>query len=119
MAKIPYKQQPLFWVGDSREQLSAFPVALKRSFGFALRLVQNGLTPDNAVPLAGLGTGVYELKDNARGDTYRVVYLIKLRKGVYVIDAFMKKSKSGRALPREIAARLQQRIREARRQDGK
>lgn len=119
MAKLPYKTSDLFWAGDSREQLSAFPMTVKRGFGFALRLVQNGLTPDNAVPLTGLGSGVFELKDNARGDTYRVVYLIKLRKGVYVLDAFMKKSKSGRALPREIRARLQQRIIDARRQDGK
>lgn len=93
------------------------PKTAKRRLGFGLRQVQNGLTPDFAAPLAGLGPGAFELKTDSGGDTYRVVYVIKLKKGVYVLDAFKKKSKSGKAIPREILARLVRRAKEAREHD--
>jgi phage-related protein len=117
MAKLPYAAGEIFWVGDSKEQLSSFPLAAKKRLGFGLRQVQNGLMPEIAKPLSGLGSGVYELKANARGDTFRVVYLLKLKKAVYVIDAFQKKSKRGSQTPKEIRERLKRRIAEARRHD--
>jgi hypothetical protein len=49
--------------------------------------------------------------------TFRVVYLLKLKKAVYVIDAFQKKSKRGSQTPKEIRERLKRRIAEARRHD--
>jgi phage-related protein len=113
MANLPYKLNPLVWLGDSKEELSGFPNALKRSFGFGLRQVQNGETPAMAKPLGGYGSGVYELCDDFGGDTY----VIKLRKGVYVIDAFKKKSKQGRKIPKEVKQRLQTRIAYAREMD--
>jgi phage-related protein len=117
MAKLPYAAGEIFWVGDSKEQLSSFPLAAKKRLGFGLRQVQNGLMPEIAKPLSGLGSGVYELKANVRGDTFRVVYLLKLKKAVYVIDAFQKKSKRGSQTPKEIRERLKRRIAEARRHD--
>jgi phage-related protein len=117
MAKLPYAAGEIFWVGDSKEQLSSFPLAAKKRLGFGLRQVQNGLMPEIAKPLSRLGSGVYELKANARGDTFRVVYLLKLKKAVYVIDAFQKKSKRGSQTPKEIRERLKRRIAEARRHD--
>jgi phage-related protein len=107
----------LIWIADSREALSAFPLDIKRSFGFALRQVQNGLTPDIAKPLRGLGPGVYELKEDGPDRTFRVVYLLKLESGIYVIDAFVKKSKTGKGVPQEVARRIEGRIRAARNMD--
>lgn len=117
MAKLPYKASQLFWVGDSLEKLSSIPKTPRRRLGFGLRQVQNGSTPDFASPLPSLGAGLFELKADSDGDTYRVVYVIKLKKGVYVLDAFKKKSKSGKAIPREILARLKRRAKEAREYD--
>jgi|SRR5690348_5144960 len=85
MANLPYKTRALIWIGNSKDELSSFPPAVKRVFGFALRLVQNGEMPEIAKPLTGLGRGVYELKDNADRRTFRVVYVVKLKKGVYVV----------------------------------
>lgn len=83
----------------------------------ALRMVQNGATPTVAKPLTSFGNGVYEIKANSTGDTFRVVYLIKLKKGVYVLDAFKKKSKSGKALSKEDSDRIKQRIKNAKQAD--
>ncbi len=117
MANLPYKSKELFWLGSSLEKLTRFPERTKKQLGAALRQVQNGLTPQIARPLNSYGSGVHELKASTRGDTYRLVYLIKLKKGIYVLDAFMKKSKTGRRIPKEISTRLKQRIKEARAHD--
>lgn len=117
MANLPYKARILIWLGDSKEELSSFPQAIKKRMGFALRQVQNDLTPEIAKSLKGLGSGVYELRASSRGDTYRAVYLVKLKKAIYVIDAFKKKSKRGSKLPKEIRERLKKRITEARKHD--
>jgi phage-related protein len=117
MANLPYKIRDLIWIGDSREELSSFPPDVKRSFGFALRLVQNGQAPVIAKSLKGYGFGAYELRENGPGKTFRVVYLLKLEKGIYVIDAFVKKSKTGSKVPKEIRERIEQCIRLAREMD--
>lgn len=110
--------RPLVWLGDSREKISAFPIPAKKKMGFALRVVQEGETPGIAKPLQGLGAGVYEIRQNAGKNTYRVVYAVKLKKAVYVLDAFMKKSKSGKAIPKEIRERITGRLRQAQKIDS-
>ena len=47
-----------------------------------------------------------------------MVYAVKLRRGVYVLDAFTKKSKSGKAIPREVIARIEERLKQARKMDS-
>lgn len=117
MANLPYNTRDLIWIGDSRKQLAGFPKAAKGQFGTALRMVQNGATPRIAKPITGFGSGVYELKVNTSGDTYRVVYLVKMKKGVYVADAFQKKSKTGRVLAKEDRERLRLRVKQAQQRD--
>lgn len=97
--------------------MSGFPKVVKSQIGVALRLVQNGETPLIAKPLKSLGGGVFELRANDQGDTYRAVYAVKLKRAVYVLDCFKKKSKKGKAIPRHIVARIEQRLKEARRLD--
>ncbi len=43
-------------------------------------------------PMTQFGAGVYELRDSFDGNAYRVVYVVNLRKALYVLHAFMKKS---------------------------
>jgi phage-related protein len=119
MANLPYTTQELLWLGDSLEEIFSFPKATKKQIGFALRQVQNGLTPEIAKPLTEFGSGVYELRQRNDGNTYRVVYLIKLKSGVYVLDAFMKKSTSGKSIPKGIKTRIQARIAEAKQKDSR
>jgi phage-related protein len=100
------------WLGSSKEDLSSFPREVKRVFGKALFDVQNGETPEIAKALAQFGSGVFELRDAFDGNAYRSIYVVKLAGAIYVLHAFMKKSKSGRGMPREdirtIALRLKQ-----------
>ena len=52
------------------------------------------------------------IKDH-RGDTFRAVYTVRFADAVYVLHAFQKKSKTGRATPRRDMELIQQRLREA------
>jgi phage-related protein len=117
MANLPYNTRNLFWVGSSKKDLSAFPKAAKVTMGFALRQVQNGETPNIATPLPQFASGVFELGTASGGNAYRVVYVLKLKHGVYVLDAFVKKSKRGIALPREVRGRIARRLACAQRAD--
>jgi phage-related protein len=96
-------------MGSSLDDLSAFPADIKRAFGFALREVQKGATP-----LAQFGSGVFELRERLAGDAYRSVHVVSLRSAVYILHAFKKKSKSGKAMPREDIATIAQRLKRAR-----
>lgn len=118
MANLPYSPRRLIWLGDSRELLGGFPSEARRRLGFGLRQVQNGEMPVFAKPLASFGGGTYELRADADRTTHRVVYAVKLRHGVYVLATFTKKSKSGKAIPREIVARIAERLQQARKLDA-
>jgi len=109
MTALPYKARELVWMGDSKDELSGFPDDVKRTLGFALRQVQNRETPEIAKPLKGY-SGVLELKTNDTDNTYRAVYALKLGECVYVLGAFIKKSKRGKKLPKEIKERINARL---------
>ena len=53
----------------------------------------------SAKPFKGVGSGVLEIVDDHDGDTYRCVYLLRLKEVVYVLHAFPKKSKTGKKTP--------------------
>lgn len=106
------------WLGSSLDDLSAFPPDVKRAFGHELREVQKGETPLGAVPLTRFGSGVYELKESNDGNAYRSVYAVKLKSAVFVLHVFKKKSKSGKAMPREDITLIEQRLKRARELDA-
>ncbi len=91
-------EKPLDWIGSSLDDLKSFPEAVIQTFGFELHQVQTGGMPDSAKPLKGLN-GVYELRDNHEGNTYRVAYIAKLKDRIYVLHCFQKKSTKGIATP--------------------
>ena len=59
------------------------------------------------------GAGVLEVINDYRGDTFRGVYTLRYAGTVYVLHAFQKKSKTGRATPRRDMELIKQRLREA------
>ena len=61
------------------------------------------------------GAGVVEVIKDFRGDTFRAVYTVRFSDAVYVLHAFQKKSKTGRATPRRDMELTEQRLREAER----
>src|SRR5262249_59214587 len=78
-----------------------------------LFLVQTGQHPPAAKPLKGLGSGVVELVEDFDGDTYRAVYTVRFSSVVYVLHAFMKKSKRGIKTPKTDVDLIKQRLRDA------
>jgi len=64
----------------------------------------------DAKPLAGLGTGVWELAIKERGDAYRVVYALQLGDDIWVVHAFQKKSTKGISTPRHEIDLVRERI---------
>lgn len=104
---------PIVWIASSKGDISAMPDPVKASFGHRLSEVQQGKTPLDAKPLPQFGRGVLELRERFDGNAYRVMYVVALRKAVYVLHAFMKKSKSGISLPKPDADLIALRLKRA------
>ena len=102
------------WMGSSRNDLRAMPVAVREEFGAALYEVQAGQTPADARPFGeGLPRSVYKLVEHFDGETYRAAYTTVFDGVVYVLDVFQKKSTAGHATPRPVVARVLARFRAA------
>lgn len=100
----------LHWEGSSKKDFKEFPIAVQKDMGVALFVVQLGGMPESAKPWKGLGSGVYELVEDHRGDTFRAVYTVRIGDAVHVLHAFQKKSKSGIATPRPDVERIEKRL---------
>ena len=72
-------EKPLFWVGSSKRDLLAFPEDVRDELGVALSVAQFGGKHPNAKPWTGEGSGVLEIVEDHRGDTYRAVYTFDSR----------------------------------------
>ena len=88
-------EKPLFWLGSSKRDLLAFPEPVKDEIGIALSVAQFGKKHPDAKPWKGEGTGVFEVVEQHRGDTFRAVYTVRFSTAVYVLHAFQKKSPTG------------------------
>lgn len=107
-------EKPLFWIGRSYEDLLACPDEIRRTFGFALGLAQQGGKFVDAKPLKGFGgAGVLEVVEDCQSDTFRCVYSVKFAGAVYVLHTFQKKSKTGSKTPRQEIDLVKERLKRA------
>jgi phage-related protein len=109
----PSLPRPVIWVGSSKDDISALPGPVKASFGHRLRQVQDGETPLDMRPLTQFGTGLFELRERFDKNAFRLVYVVNLEKAIYVLHAFMKKSKSGFGLPKQDTELIETRLKRA------
>lgn len=108
--------KPVIWVGSSRRDFRALPDPVKSRMGYALYVAQQGGKHRDAKPLRGFGgSGVVEIVTDFDGNTFRAVYTVRLAGAVYVLHVFQKKSKTGRATPRQEMDLIEQRLRDAQR----
>jgi phage-related protein len=106
----------LIWIGSSRKDFQEFPDPVKDGMGYALFIAQQGGKHDDAKPLKGFGgAGVVEIVSAFRGDAFRTMYTVQLAGTVYVLHAFQKKSKTGRATPKGDMELVRQRLAQAER----
>jgi phage-related protein len=109
----PLMPKPIVWIASSKDDISAMPDPVKVSFGHRLNEVQCGQTPLDMKPLPQFGGGVHELRERFDGNAYRVMYVVAMRKAVYVLHAFMKKSKSGTGIPKPDVDLIEARLKRA------
>lgn len=102
--------KPCRWVGSSRKDVQSFPEQVKKDIGTALMFAQAGQKAGSAKPFKNAGAGVLEIVDDHDGDTYRCVYLLRLKGVVYVLHAFQKKSKTGIKTPPKDIEMVKSRI---------
>lgn len=100
----------MFWEGSSKKDFVTFPESVQKDMGVALFIAQLGGTRPSAKPWRGLGSGIYELVDDHRGDTYRAVYLVRIADRIHVLHAFQKKSKSGVRTPKPDIELIEKRL---------
>ena len=70
--------RPLVWLGNSRRNVQAFPVAARKIIGDELQLIQFGGMPKDAKPFQGVGSGVLEIALRHAGEAYRTVLAVQL-----------------------------------------
>lgn len=103
-------RRPLFWEGSSKKDFKEFPIPVQKDMGVALFVVQLDRMPDSSKPWKGLGSGVYELAEDHRGDTFRAVYTVRVGDAIHVLHAFQKKSKSGISTPQPDVNLIEKRL---------
>ena len=103
-------RRPLYWEGSSKKDFKEFPIPVQKDMGVALFVVQLGQTPDSSKPWKGLGSGVYELVEDHRGDTFGAVYTVRVGDAIHVLHAFQKKSKSGISTPQPDVQLIEKRL---------
>ena len=103
--------RPVVWMGDSKKQLKKMPEDVQKQMGGELYLAHRGESPPHRKVFKGVGSGVFEIKDDFDSNTYRLVYAVQMGRRLYVLHAFQKKSKQGIATPKKdvdlIARRYQ------------
>ena len=95
--------KPITFLGDSLEELRAFPQGARRAAGMQLDKVQRGLMPDSWKPMKIVGTGVCEIRVKDESGIYRVVYIATFAEAVYVLHAFQKKTQKTAESDLELA----------------
>ncbi len=106
--------KPLVWMGNTLEELRAFPRDVCRDIGYALHFAQAGDKHPSAKPLKGFGgAGVLEVVEDHDGETYRAVYTVKLDEVVYVLHVFQKKAKRRAATPKQDIELVKVRLKDA------
>lgn len=97
--------KPVVFIGNALQELRAFPVTARREAGYQLDRLQNGFEPSDWKVLAGLGSGVREIRIRDANGAFRIVYVARFAEALYVLHCFQKKSQKTGKLNLELAAK--------------
>ena len=115
---MPEPARRLVWIVDSLNDLKKFPSTVQTKLGFGIYQAQIGKKHEHAKLLHGFQVPVWEVCADDRSGTYRAIYVVQLRKAIYVLHAFQKKSKVGIATPKRETDLIHQRLKLAISQDN-
>ena len=96
--------KPLSFVGSSLDDLRGFPAAVRHAIGVELMRLQFGGAPSDFKPMSVVGSGTYEIRVSLDG-AWRVIYVAKFEKAIYVLHAFQKKTRKTAQSDIELATR--------------
>jgi phage-related protein len=108
-------EKEIDWRGSSYKDLIEMPDQVRKMFGHALGLAQNGLRYTDDKMLTGFKPASIEILEDYDGDTYRAVYTAHYDDVIYVLHCFKKKSTQGRNLPKADKETIEKRLTEVRR----
>lgn len=76
----------------SLDDLRSFPELARREAGYQIDRIQKGKNPTDYKPMPAVGKSVYEIRIEEASGAFRVMYVAKFEKVVYVLHCFQKKS---------------------------
>ncbi len=85
-------EKPIEWRASSLDDLKHFPIEAIKHFGYELHLIQHGLEPNDFKYMNNLGSGVMELRKRLPDGAFRVVYVAKFERAIFVLHSFQKKT---------------------------
>lgn len=93
-----------------------FPQPVRQKIESALTIAAEGHKADCAKRWQGLGPGVMEISVGYRSDAYRTIYVTEIAGSLWVIHAFKKKSKKGKATPKSDVDLIAERVKRLRKE---
>ena len=107
--------KPVSFLGNSVDELRAFPDGARREAGFQIDRLQRGLDPYDWKPMKSIGAGVREIRVKEASGALRLIYVATLSEAIYILHAFQKKTSATARRDLSLAAN---RFRELMREKG-
>lgn len=97
------ESKPVEFRGSALDDLRAFPTSARRAAGYQIDLVQRGEDPEDWKPMRTVGSGVREIRVWSDDGAFRVIYVAKFARAIYVLHCFQKKSQKTNLLDITLA----------------
>ncbi len=83
--------KPVRFMATTLRSIKEFPPPAKTLVGRELRLIQQGVVPEDWKQMPSVGQGAMEIRIHQPLE-HRVIYVAKFPEAVYVLNAFAKKT---------------------------
>ena len=85
--------------------LRAFPDDARREAGHQLDQVEQGRDPDDWKPMNTVGQGVREIRIREASGAFRMIYIAKFPRAIFVLHCFQKKTQRTAKSDLELASK--------------
>jgi phage-related protein len=101
--RIAITEKPIGWRGSSLADVRALPEKARREIGHQLALLQRGQQPTDWKPIPRVGPGTIEVRVHLETEL-RVLVVCKFEEAIYVLHAFIKRSRQTAERDIQLAA---------------
>ena len=106
------KTREIAWLKGARKDFGRLPKAVQLNMLRQLTVVAEGVNSDDAKPMKGLGSGVWEIALSYQANAFRAVYALQLDDAIWVLHIFQKKSPKGIKTAKQDIALIRSRIKQ-------